>query len=56
MTPKSLPAMLMDDHQSALLNSRQYDRRPDLNRQEQEALTNDPSGNGYSCYLLLELV
>jgi len=31
--------MLMDDHQSALLNSRRYDRRPDLNRQEREALT-----------------
>jgi integrase len=39
MTPQSLPAMLMDDHQSALLNIRRYDRRPDLNHQEREALT-----------------
>ena len=39
MTSKSLPDMLMDDHQHALLKSRQYDRRPDLNLQEREALT-----------------
>ena len=39
MTSKRLPDMLMDDHQYALLNSRQYDRRPNLNLQEREALT-----------------
>jgi integrase len=38
MTAKSIPDRLMDNHQYALLDSRQYDRRPDFNLQEREAL------------------
>lgn len=38
MTAKSIPDRLMDNHQYALLDSKQYDRRPDFNLQEREAL------------------
>jgi hypothetical protein len=38
MTAQSIPDLLMDNHQYALLDSRQYDRQPDLNRLAREAL------------------
>ena len=38
MMLKSIPDMLVDDHQDALLDNRQYDRQPGLTPLEREAL------------------